>query len=219
MQTTLLTFKKQPQEEPQRRREKEGLINVFLGDALKEFGVKVTLAFDKAKVEEAKKNVAELGREMKGVAISIAAASASLFAFANAASSNEQSATAKRRYAWVLNVERLQELEYAAKVAAGVSREELTGALTGVAETLDKVAHGDVMAGDAFKTIGVNVVDLVKNGATADTVFLKLVDALNRTNDPLAKLRLATSVGFSPKLIHLINKGSAWYRSNGRRGS
>lgn len=180
-----------------------------LGNILKEFGVKISMVLDKKKVEEAKKAVDQMGKDMRSLAITVSAASAAVFEFANIASSNSRELQQNADMLGI-NVERLQELEYAAKVAANVSRGELMGALEGVSSTLDKARHSDVMAAESLIRLGVPLEMISNRAVTADQVMLLLADRLKGIQDPMAKARLATEVfgGAGAKLLPLLNKGA-----------
>jgi hypothetical protein len=180
-----------------------------LSAILKEFGIKVDLLFDAKKSETAKKSVAALGSEMKHVAMEVAGASAALLGFAELAGRNSRSLQENSDLLGI-NVERLQELEYAAKVAANVSRGELVGALESVSNTLDRARHSDVMAGESLIRLGIPIEMITNRSVTADQVMMSLADSFKGLQDPIAKARLAADVfgGAGARLLPLLNKGS-----------
>lgn len=188
-----------------------------LGSILKEFGIKLTLDFDAKKAEEAKKRVAEIGKEMRDVALHVAEASAAIFEFANLAGENSR-ALEENSQMLGINVERLQELEYAAKVAANVGRGELVGALEQISSTLDKARHSNIEAGQSLIRLGVPIDMLTNKSITADQVMMVLADRFKGIQDPAAKLRLATEVGGAgfAKLLPLLNQGSAAFGKLGK---
>lgn len=188
-----------------------------LGNVLKEFGVKLTLAFDKKKAADAQRAIAGLAKDMKSLALEVSGASATLLGFAAIASANGRELQQNADMLGI-NVERLQELEYAAKVAADVSRGELMGALEGVSATLDKARHSDVMAAESLIRLGIPIQMITDRTVTADQVMLSLADRLKGIQDPMAKARLAMEVfgGAGAKLLPLLNKGSAGIAEMGK---
>lgn len=186
-------------------------------EILKEFGVKLTLDFDKKKGDEAKKHVAELGKQMKELAVHVAEASAAIFGLAAITGENARGLEESSE-ALGINVERLQELGYAAKVAADVSRGELIGALEGVSNTLDRARHSDVMAAESLVRLGVPMQMITDKAITADQVMLTLADSFKNIHDPIAKARLAQEVfgASGAKLLPLLNKGSQGIAAMGK---
>lgn len=190
-----------------------------LGAVLREFGVKLTLDFDKKKVEEAKRNVAEVGAAMRSVGLEIAAAATTLFGFAAVTSHNSRELQQNAAMLGI-NVERLQELEYAAKVAAGATRGDLMGALESISGTLDRARHSDVMAAQSLRALGLPMDMIMNKSVTADQVLLQLGDSFARIQDPMAKMRLATDVGGAglAKMLPLLNKGAMGMAMMGKEG-
>lgn len=186
-------------------------------EILKQFGISLTLEFDKKKTDLAKKEVGELGKQMRDIALHVAEASAAIFEFANLAGENSRSLEENSDMLGI-NVERLQELSYAAKVAANVSRGELVGALESVSTTLDKARHSDVMAAESLVRLGIPLEMITDKTTTADQVMLSLADSFKNIHDPIAKARLATEVFGSAgaKLLPLLNKGSAGMAAMGK---
>lgn len=190
-----------------------------LGAVLREFGVKLTLDFDKKKVEEAKRNVEEVGAAMRTVGLQIAAAATTLFGFAAVTSHNSRELQQNAQMLG-LNVERLQELEYAAKVAAGATRGDLMGALESISGTLDRARHSDVMASQSLVALGIPLDMIMNKSVTADQVLLQLGDSFSRIQDPMAKMRLATDVGGAglAKMLPLLNRGAMGMALLGKEG-
>lgn len=181
-----------------------------LGSTLKEFGVKLNLVFDKKAAEEAHERITKLGEQMMEIGLHAAEAGAAILEMANLAGEHSRSLEENSEMLGV-NVERLQELAYAAKVAANFSQGELVGALESVSTTLDKVRHGDVEAAQGFIRLGVPLSMITDRMVTADQVMLNLSDRFKAIQDPLARVRLATDAFGSSgaKLLPLLTKGSA----------
>lgn len=185
------------------------------GETIREFGVKISLAFDRQKVEQVQSKIEKLGAEMRHFSLEVTAAAAAIFEFGNLASSNARDLQQNADLLGV-NVENLQELAYAAKVAAGVSRGELVGALESVSETMDKARHGDVMASEGLLRLaqaGVGtekMLDLIRTkGTTSEEVMMALSQSFKNIKDPLAAARLATEAfgGAGAKLLPFLKKG------------
>lgn len=186
-----------------------------LGETLREFGVKISLAFDKKKVDEAKAKIDSLSSQLQHFSFGVAAAAAAIFEFANLSSSNSRDLQQNADLLGI-NVERLQELEYAAKVAAGVSRGELVGALEAVSDTMDRARHGDVMASEGLLRLaqsGVGVDKMLKmlqdKSVTSEQVMVALSESFKNIKDPIAAARLATEAfgGAGAKLLPLLKQG------------
>src|SRR5271170_2326609 len=125
-----------------------------LGKTIREFGVKVSLLFDKSKVEDSKKSIEGVANGLKNIGIQVASAATALLGIASISSQNSRELE-QNSAALGINVERLQELEYAAKVTAGVSREELGGALEGLSKTLYEARNNNVEAARTLIRMGV----------------------------------------------------------------
>lgn len=186
-----------------------------LGEVLREFGVKISLNFDKKKMEEIQDGVEKLGSKMRRFSFEVAGAAAAIFEFANLSSSNARDLQQNASLLG-LNVEKLQEMEYAAKVAAGVNREELVGSLQAVSETMDKARHGDVMASESLLRLAQSGVGVDKmlgmlkdRTVTADQVMVALSASFKNIKDPLAAARLATDAFGSAgaRLLPLLRQG------------
>lgn len=176
-----------------------------LGKTIREFGVKISLAFDKHKVEEAKSAIEEVGKSLKEIGLHVAEASAAMLEFANIA--GEHSRALEENSAQLgINVEKLQELQYAAKVAANVSSEELNGALQGISKTLFEARNNNVEAAKTFVNLGITLDD-VRN-SSPDQILLKMSDIFARMPDGINKTALANQAFGSSgaKLIPLLNK-------------
>lgn len=182
-----------------------------LGKTIREFGVKLSLAYDKAGYEGANRAIESMAKTIKEVGFGAAAAAGTIFGFAEAAASNAKDL---ELYSSTLGIstERLQELSYGAKIAANVNRDELMGALEGVSKTLDDVKRGNLEAGSTFNALGINVGAMVKSGMRADQVMAVVADRLKEINDPIARASLASKVfggNVGTKLLPYLLKGSA----------
>lgn len=185
------------------------------GEILREFGVKIGLDFDKKALEEANRKIEKIGSEMRRFSIEVAAAAGAIFEFGNLASSNSRDLQQTSQMLGV-STDQLQEFAYAAKVAAGVSRNELVGSLEAVSETMDKARHGDVMASEGLLRLaqaGVGVdkmMGLLKDRTKTSTdVMLALSESFKNIKDPMAAARLASEAfgGAGVKLLPLLRQG------------
>lgn len=123
------------------------------GEVLREFGVKVSLNFDSKKVEEAQNKIEKFGGKLRSFAFEVAGLSAGVFEFQNLFTSNARSLQNQADLLGI-NTEQLQEYEYAAKVAADATREDLVGSLQTLGDTMDKARAGDLAARQALEQIG-----------------------------------------------------------------
>lgn len=180
-----------------------------LGNIIREFGVKISMAFEKEKAEKAKKSIEEVGRSLREMGLHAAEAAAAIFEIANMAGEHSRSLEENSKMLGV-NVERLQELEYAAKVAAGVNREELVGSLEGLNSTLFKFRTGSPEAVEAFVRLGISSSELADPLMTSDKLLLKVSDRFAGMADGAYKSALANEVGGGAlvKLLPLLSKGS-----------
>lgn len=185
------------------------------GETLREFGVKISLAFDRQKVDQVTQKIEKLGADMRRFSLEVGGAAAAIFEFGNLSSSNARNLQQNADLLG-LNVENLQELAYAAKVAAGVSREELVGALESVSETMDKARHGDVMASEGMLRLaqaGIGADKMLQllqtRGTTSEQVMMALSQSFKNIKDPMAAARLATEAfgGAGAKLLPFLKRG------------
>jgi len=188
-----------------------------LGEALREFGVKISLAFDQKKVDAAQDSIAKLGSKMRGFAFDVTAISAALFESQNLFTSN---ARAMEDQSAILGItsEKLAEYEYAAKVGANVNRDELVGSFQKLADTMDLARAGVPEATQAIyqmgQAAGIGGSELL--GKMRDPAF-KVTDAMRVMADgiknmsatsPQAAARLAEFALGNAKLVPLLRQGS-----------
>lgn len=183
---------------------------------IRELGVKVSLLFNAKEAKEADASIEKIAGSLKGVGIAAIGAAGSIFGFAKGAASSgrelEENATQLG-----VNVEALQELEYAAKIAAGVNREELVSSLESVSKTLFEARNNSADAARTLIRLGVPI-DMISNKSiTADQVLLTLADRFKSMPDGINKTALASEVGFG-KLLPLLNKGSQGIANLGAEG-
>lgn len=177
-----------------------------LGKVLREFGVKIGLGFDKAAAEKANKEVTAMAKNMRSLAIEVSAAAAALGGMALISSRNSFALDTQSKQLG-LTTTALQELEYAARVAAGVSREELGGALESLSKTMFEAQNNASEAGQAFVRLGVATTDELARGTLkADELLKRLAERFAKMPDGVAKTGLAASVGME-RLLPLLNKG------------
>lgn len=186
---------------------------------IRELGVKVGLYFDKRGAEDADKRINQIAVSMRRTALEVAAASASVFGFAKAAAYNSRE-LGQYSDALGISAERLQELEYAARVTSGVSRDELVGALESVSSTLDDVRRGNLESAYTFNRLGIGM-DVVGNRAIrADQVLMRVATQLQKIPDPIARTAIATQVfgGAGARLLPMLLKGADGIAQMGAEG-
>lgn len=188
-----------------------------LGKIIREFGVKLSLVFDEKKIEKANKSMEEMGRGLKEIGLHVAEASAALFELANISGEHSRHLEENSEQLGI-NVERLQELGYAAKVAAGISQEELVGSLESVSKTLDEARRGSLESAQSLIRLGVPLSLITDRSKRADQVMLVLADRFKNIQDPIAKSALAQQVfgASGAKLLPLLNKGSQGIAAMGK---
>lgn len=188
-----------------------------MSSVIREFGVKVSLIFDKKTAEDINSSIGKITGGVKTLAVMGAGAAASMLELANIASTHSR-ALQQNSQALGINVERLQELQFAAKVAAGVSEDELTGALEGVSKTLFDARNNNVEAAQTLIRLGVPLKMISDKGVTADQVMMQLADRFKELPDGMYKTALANEAfgGSGAKLIPLLNKGAQGIANMGK---
>jgi hypothetical protein len=190
---------------------------VALGEVLREFGVKVSLAFDGKKVDEAEKRMKDFGSEMRSFALEVAGVTAGLFATGKSFTSFGRSI---ENQAGALNIttDELQEYEYAAGVAADANREDLVASFQNLGDTMDKARAGVPEARQAL----FNMANAAGRGgeliAKLHDPMFKVTDAAKLLSDGINKMSLSnpmaarrmTELAFgSDKLYNLWRQGPA----------
>lgn len=185
------------------------------GDTLREFGIKVSLAFDGKKVEEAQEKVEKLAGKLRGLAAEMVGATAGVFEMQNLFTANARSLE-DQAHLLGLNTEELQDYEYAAKVAADANREDLVGSLKTLGDTMDKARSGDVAARQALEQIGAASGDTGMIIGRLNDKTYKVTDAfkdmskgiseISKTS-PQAASRLTEMTLGSTKLYNLMREG------------
>lgn len=183
---------------------------------LREFYVEAKLAYNSKSWDNFNNKVNALGGNLRGIGTAVAAASAALLGVTKTASANSREIDLNSQ-ALGINVERLQELEFAAKDVANVSRGELIGSLHGLSSALVEAERSGNVG--AFQQLGINLADLRKNGFRADQVMGIVADRFKLIKDPITKASVATEIfgGAGADLIPLLNKGSAGMLLAGKR--
>lgn len=187
-----------------------------LGKIIREFGVKVNLGFDAKAAKAAKASVTDLSNGMKSLGKELAAVSAAMFGTAAIAASHSKALQENSAQLGV-NVEALQELEYAAKVTSGVGREELMGTLQGISQKLFEARNNNQEAAASFKQLGISVQDIADPTMTADKLLVKMSQSLSKLPDGMYKTGLAAEVGLD-NLLPLVNRGAEGIRALGAEG-
>lgn len=186
---------------------------------IRELGVKLSLVFNAASVLSATKLLSGMSSSAKTLALGIGSAASSILGLTAAASENSRDLDQNSK-ALGINVESLEELQYAASVAAGVSKEELTGALEGLSKTLFEARNNNVEAGQTLIRLGLPIDMLTTKGITADQVMRKLSDSISELPDGMYKTALAQEAfgGSGAKLLPLLNKGAEGIAKMGKEG-
>ena len=176
---------------------------------LKEFFVSLTTEFDDKQFAKFDKAIGDARSNLKSMGLAVAGASAAIFGLTKSASSHSRTLMQNSRELG-LNVERLQELQYAAKVTAGVSEGELQGALHSLTGTIHQFRMGNIQAGDAITQLGIPLSMLNSENMRADQLFAIVSDRISKIQDPLRKAALANEIfgGSGAALIPLLDKGS-----------
>lgn len=185
------------------------------GEVLREFGVKVSLNFDSKKVEEAQNKIDKFGGKLRSFAFEVAGLSAGVFEFQNLFTSNARSLQNQADLLGI-NTEQLQEYEYAAKVAADATREDLVGSLQTLGDTMDKARAGDLAARQALEQIGAasgntglilsRLNDKTYKVTDAFRDFSGGIQAISKSS-PQAASRLTEMALGSTKLFNLMRQG------------
>jgi hypothetical protein len=156
-----------------------------------------------------------LGKQQKSLAKSFAAlgamgvaAAGSLFGIAKSAA-NAGDKAAKTSQALGVNIEALQEMQYAAGLA-GVETESFNNSLKFLSRSMFNVSKGSKESIESFAKIGKNLPALIQGGASAETVMGELADRFKSMPDGAQKTALAIELfGRSgAQMIPMLNKGS-----------
>jgi len=93
-----------------------------------------------------------------------------------------------------------------AGMLAGMSADDMTGAVTKMEDSVSKAASGSAKLTKAFKMLGVDAKQL--KTLAPDQQFNKLADALESVQNPADKVRLATQIFGDSKILNAIDGGS-----------
>ncbi len=109
-----------------------------------------------------------------------------------------------------INVERLQEMQYIGD-QVGVSLDTMTSAQARLVRSMNEGRDGTGGQADAFKALGISVVDAEGNLRNTQDVFNETIDALNKIENPAERDALAMALfGKSAQELNpLIKAGSA----------
>jgi hypothetical protein len=185
------------------------------GEVLREFGVKVTLAFDGKKIDAAADKIDKFGEKLRGFALGVTGATAGLYEFQNLFTTNARSLQNQAQILGI-NTEKLQEYEYAAKVAGDVNRDELVDSLHKLGDTMDQARAGNIDARRSLEQLG------AMSGKTGliisrlnDPTY-KVTDAFHdmaggiqaiSKNSPLAASRIVEQTLGNAKLYNVLREG------------
>lgn len=110
----------------------------------------------------------------------------------------------------MVSTESLSGWAYGAK-QAGVSQEQLAGAITKLNTQIDNAVSGQKTATEAFTRLGVSVKDAGGNVKSTEQVFYEVADAFAGLEDSAGKAALASDVfgkAAGPALVPYLNQGA-----------
>jgi hypothetical protein len=191
-----------------------------LSKIIKEFGARLSLVFDGKDAEKATKAIDKITGGLKGVVLGVSAASASILGMMTIAGDHSRELEDNSK-ALGINVEQLQKLQYAAKIAANVSGEELNGALQGLSKTLFEARRGNIDAARSLIDLRIPLQMIRDQGTTADQVLFAVSDQLAKMPDGAYKTALANQVlgeSLGAKLLPALAEGSKGLKALGDEG-
>ena len=188
---------------------------------LKEFFVKASLKYDKAKFEKFDQQIMVISGNLRGMATQVSAAAAAVFGLTKMTASNSREMSIQSE-ALGMNVERLQELAYSAKIGADVNRNELYGSLQSISRVLYSVRMGTLSAADASAQLQIDQGILADHTLRADQVLGFYAERIRGIQDPIRKSALAVELlgSSGDKMIPWLNlgvKGMGELADEGRR--
>lgn len=180
-----------------------------ISNIIRDFGVRVSMIFDKKTADDANARIGVIEKNLKFLSIAAVGSAAGILEIANIASTQSRALQTNSQQLGI-NVERLQELEYAAKVTANVGVDELTDTLQGLAKTLFEARNNNVEAAQTLIRMGVPLKMITDRSIQADQVLLNLSERFKQMPDGMNKTALANEVfgASGSKLIPLLNKGA-----------
>lgn len=180
-----------------------------MNNILREFGVKLGLDFDPSKAEKAKKQIEELGTHMKSLGFEVAAATGSILALMGITGEHAHALENQSKEIGI-TTDKLQEMQFAAKKVAGVTNEELTGALQGLTGQLFEARTNNAEAIKSFGMLGFTMEEISDPALKADGLLEKVSDRLSQFKDPMQRAQLATKLlgDQGRRLLPLLEKGS-----------
>lgn len=107
-------------------------------------------------------------------------------------------------------VERLQELTYAAE-QSGVRAEEATKAYAKFTSAVSEARSGSGVLKQIFDQLNIQLYDLQGNARDSDRLFMEFADAIQKTQNPADRLRLAVKAfgeDVGPKMVAMLKDGS-----------
>ena len=185
-----------------------------LGDAIREFKVGVSLAFDKSGFNAAQSAIGALKGDLQSFAFAIAGAAGSLFELANISSSHSRELLLQASQIG-LTTDKLQELGYAAKITANVTSDELMGSLEGITKTMYESRNITSDAARTMEKLHVSV-DTLRSGKVSD-ILEAVATEFQHMPDGIYKTALANEAFGSSgaKMIPFLNKGKEGIQSLG----
>lgn len=187
-------------------------------EIIRELAIAIDLKADMKALKKLEASVDSISHGLTRLAIGSAAVAGTIFGFAKATSHAAAEAKDSAEIVGV-NVERFQELTFAAQKFGNVSREELVTGLRFLSLNLDKARRGSKESVDAFKRLGLASTVLANKNLKSDQVLGMVADRIAGLTDHTQKVALATQFfGRSgARLIPLLNEGSAGIARMGAR--
>ena len=178
-----------------------------MAGTLREFVTKWGFDVDDKPLKQAELSVQALGSSIKSVSLVAAGAAASIFGIVKSvAAQGDQAVKTSQRIG--INVEALQELQYAAKLS-DVENEELTMGLVKLSNAAVSASQGSKEAGKAFSQMGVKIIGANGKLRGNEELLTDIAERFSKMPDGPRKAALAMDVfGKSGvKLIPFLNEG------------
>jgi hypothetical protein len=194
------------------------------GETIREFGVKLSLQFDKKGFEAAGEKVEKISSNLRHFSFEIAGAATAFLGFA-ALSGITARKLENQADILGINTEELQRYAYAAKIAAGTTEEDFAGALGTLGDTLNEVRRGNIEAGAALNSLGAladkskEIQEAFKNPKTTALDLFKIIQpGFNQITDAVTRARLATQIFGNNALIPLLKMAPEKMEALAREG-
>jgi len=176
---------------------------------VEELVAKLGLEFDDTELKKFEEKMAGLGSTVKSFSFALAGAAGSIFAIAKF-TSNAGDEALKMSQRLGVNIEALQELGYAAKLA-DIEHGELAQSIGLLNKNVTEAMSGNSELAGAFKKVGISVAQFRGKAPDAISLIGQMSDHFKTMPDGAEKSALAMKVfGKSgAKMIPLLNEGGA----------